>query len=76
MGKGDLSAPGTEPESGGEIRLSARTCRGGPDIFNTDQGAQFTSCDFLSVLKNNEIKFSTGKADGWIMSLLNVFGGV
>ena len=30
MGKGDLSDPGTESESGGEIRLFARMRRGGP----------------------------------------------
>ncbi len=32
MGKGDLSAPGTEPESGGKLRLFARMCRGGPGL--------------------------------------------
>ena len=30
LGKGDLSAPGTEPESGGAIKLSERIGRGGP----------------------------------------------
>ena len=30
MGKGDLSAPGTEPESGGGIRRFVGTRRGGP----------------------------------------------
>jgi putative transposase len=29
-----------------------------PEIFNTDQGAQFTSEDFTSVLKSNGIKIS------------------
>ena len=31
---------------------------GYPDIFNTDQGSQFTSKDFTSVLKENGIKIS------------------
>ena len=33
LGKGDLSAPGTEPESGGEIRLSERIRRRGPGLL-------------------------------------------
>lgn len=28
---------------------------GKPDIFNTDQGSQFTSIDFIKVLKDAEI---------------------
>ena len=32
--------------------------RGRPEYFNTDQGAQFTSCDFTSILKNEKIKIS------------------
>jgi putative transposase len=31
---------------------------GKPEIFNTDQGSQFTSEVFINVLKNNEIKIS------------------
>ena len=31
---------------------------GAPDIFNTDQGSQFTSKDFTAVLKNNHIAIS------------------
>jgi putative transposase len=31
---------------------------GKPDIFNTDLGSQFTSFDFISVLKENNIKNS------------------
>jgi putative transposase len=31
---------------------------GRPDIFNTDQGAQFTSTNFLQVLKDNQIAIS------------------
>jgi putative transposase len=29
-----------------------------PDIFNSDQGSQFTSIDFTNILKINEIKIS------------------
>jgi len=32
--------------------------RGKPEYFNTDQGAQFTSCDFISILKDEKIKIS------------------
>lgn len=31
---------------------------GGPEIFNTDQGAQFTSTEFINELKRNEIRIS------------------
>lgn len=31
---------------------------GTPEIFNADQGSQFTSIDFTNVLKENEIKIS------------------
>jgi putative transposase len=31
---------------------------GAPEIFNTDQGAQFTSNAFTSVLKHHDIKIS------------------
>jgi putative transposase len=31
---------------------------GAPEIFNTDQGAQFTSSSFTNVLKHNDIKIS------------------
>ena len=43
---------------------------GAPEIFNTDQGAQFTSEAFLSVLKANEIGISM---DGRGRALDNVF---
>jgi putative transposase len=39
---------------------------GRPDIFNTDQGSQFTSCDFISVLKDNEIKISMDGKGRWM----------
>ena len=38
---------------------------GQPDIFNTDQGSQFTSTDFIKVLAGREIKISMdGKGAG------------
>jgi putative transposase len=43
---------------------------GVPDIFNTDQGAQFTSSDFTSVLLDKEILISM---DGRGRALDNVF---
>ncbi len=43
---------------------------GAPEIFNTDQGSQFTSDDFISVLKANDIKISMDDKRRW---LVNVF---
>lgn len=43
---------------------------GTPNIFNTDQGAQFTSSGFLSVLKENNIQISM---DGRGRAIDNVF---
>ncbi len=39
---------------------------GRPEIFNTDQGSQFTSCDFTSVLKEHEIKISMDGKGRWM----------
>jgi len=36
-----------------------------PDIFNTDQGSQFTSLAFTSVLKDNEIQISMDGKGCW-----------
>ena len=41
-----------------------------PTIFNTDQGTQFTSLDFISVLKEHDIKISM---DGKGRAIDNVF---
>jgi putative transposase len=41
-----------------------------PEIFNTDQGSQFTSCAFTGVLKEREIAISM---DGRGRALDNVF---
>ncbi|WP_200953640.1 IS3 family transposase [Rhizobium sp. Root483D2] len=38
---------------------------GRPDIFNTDQGAQFTSMDFTTVLKKAEIAISMDGKGAW-----------
>ena len=38
---------------------------GTPEIFNTDQGSQFTSEDFTSVLINNGIKISMDGKGRW-----------
>ena len=43
---------------------------GCPEIFNTDQGSQFTSDVFINVLKSNEIKISM---DGKGRALDNIF---
>src|SRR6202035_2096475 len=61
---------------------------GTPDIFNTDQGSQFTSAEFIGVLIKNGIAIShriaerdpfgslwTAKAHGVTMSLASGFGG-
>jgi len=48
------------------LRLAANQC----DIFNTDQGSQFTSNEFIKVLKDNAIKISM---DGRGRALDNIF---
>lgn len=39
---------------------------GCPEIFNTDQGSQFTSEDFTSVLKKNDIRISMDGKGRWV----------
>jgi putative transposase len=39
---------------------------GTPEIFNTDQGSQFTSDDFTQVLKDHDIKISMDGKGRWI----------
>ena len=39
---------------------------GCPEIFNTDQGSQFTSFDFTNVLKKNEINISMDGKGSWM----------
>ena len=43
---------------------------GKPEIFNTDQGSQFTANEFLEVLKGHEIQISM---DGKGRALNNIF---
>lgn len=39
---------------------------GKPEIFNTDQGSQFTSQAFTSVLRNAEVRITMGGRDRWM----------
>lgn len=39
---------------------------GCPEIFNTDQGSQFTSEDFTAVLKRNDVKISMDGKGRWV----------
>lgn len=45
---------------------SAIRLHGVPEIFNTDQGSQFTSTDFIAVLKQHEIKISMDGKGRWV----------
>lgn len=38
---------------------------GKPEIFNTDQGSQFTSTDFTDVLRDHEIRISMDGKGSW-----------
>ena len=58
-------------ESGFCVRALERALRHGkPEIFNTDQGSQFTSNDFTGVLEKNSIRISM---DGRGRALDNIF---
>jgi putative transposase len=39
---------------------------GAPEIFNTDQGSQFTSTDFTQVLKDHDIRISMDGKGRWV----------
>lgn len=43
----------------------ALSCYGKPEIFNTDQGSQFTSLDFIKLLKDAEISISMDGKGAW-----------
>lgn len=45
---------------------SAIRLYGTPEIFNTDQGSQFTSTDFIDVLKQHDIKISMDGKGRWM----------
>lgn len=49
-----------------EALEEALTLYGVPEIFNTDQGSQFTSCAFTSVLKAHEISISMDGKGRWM----------
>ena len=50
---------------------------GKPEIFNTDQGSQFTGDEFTSVLKDAQIKISMDGKGRWLdRYLLRDYGGV
>jgi putative transposase len=49
-----------------EALEEALECYGAPEIFNTDQGAQFTSEAFTRVLKDHEIAISMDGKGRWV----------
>jgi putative transposase len=49
-----------------EALEEAITRHGRPEIFNTDQGSQFTSAEFTGVLKANDIRISMDGKGRWI----------
>lgn len=49
-----------------EALQEAIACFGAPEIFNTDQGAQFTSEAFLNVLERNHIRISMDGKGRWM----------
>ena len=49
-----------------EALQEALSLYGKPEIFNTDQGSQFTSFDFTNVLKENEIRISMDGKGRWM----------
>ena len=48
-----------------EAVQEAQARNGKPEIFNTDQGSQFTSTDFIKVLAAREIKISMDGKGAW-----------
>ena len=58
-----------------KVALEQALCQGKPEIFNTDQGVQFTSQDFTSLLKIESIKISMdGRGRTYDNISLSVFG--
>jgi putative transposase len=49
-----------------EALQEALTRYGAPEIFNTDQGSQFTSDDFTAVLKNAGVRISMDGKGRWV----------
>ena len=48
-----------------EALQEALELHGKPEIFNTDQGSQFTSSDFIEVLDGREISISMDSKGAW-----------
>ena len=48
----------------------ALVMHGKPDIFNTDQGSQFTSVDFTEILKKKDIKISMDSVGRWADNII------
>ena len=48
-----------------ETLEDALACHGTPEIFNTDQGSQFTGSAFTGVLANNDIAISMDGKGAW-----------
>jgi putative transposase len=48
-----------------EALEEALACHGQPEIFNTDQGSQFTSADFVKVLKTAQVAISMDGKGAW-----------
>ena len=48
-----------------EFCMEALASHGTPEIFNTDQGSQFMSIDFIKVLAAREIKISMDGKGAW-----------
>jgi putative transposase len=48
----------------------ALDCYGKPEIFNTDQGSQFTSDDFTSALKSANIRISMDGKGRWVDNVM------
>jgi putative transposase len=48
-----------------EALEEAIACHGKPEVFNTDQGSQFTSTEFIKVLKDAEIAISMDGKGAW-----------
>jgi len=53
-----------------EALNEAIAVHGKPDIFNTDQGSQFTSNDFTSILKENKIQISMDSVGRWADNII------
>jgi len=49
-----------------EALEEALALHGSPEIFNTDQGSQFTSFDFTNILRENGIKISMDGKGRWM----------